>query len=391
MKQRPIRVLQLGSPAGLYGAERWILALVRHLDPAKVTSVVGVIRDVPGPAIPPLVMEAEALGLETLLIDAPGRINLAGVRELRQYILANKIDILHTHWYKTDMAGFLATRGTDCKIVSTPHGWSRDAGFFLQCYEMMDRMIFPFLDAVVPLSPELYKNLEKIPFLKQKMTLILNGVDITEIQTCTNVHPQLIQWKAQGFFIIGYIGQLIHRKGLDILFNALSILDKNVVWKLALIGDGVWRSFLKKRADELNISENVHFFGFQKHRLDYLNGFDVFVLPSRMEGIPRCLMEAMSKGIPVIASDIPGSRVLVDHEVTGFVYPRENCKELMELIKNILDPDNSIQIVKDNASRLIQKKYSAQRLAADYQKIYCRLIPKNLKRYLQYCRRMEDM
>jgi glycosyltransferase involved in cell wall biosynthesis len=375
MTHRPIRVLQLGSPAGLYGAERWILSLVRYLDPAKVMSVVGVIKDVPGSATPPLVMEAEALGLETLLIDAPGRINLAGVRELRQYILANKIDILHTHWYKTDMVGFLATRGTDCKIISTPHGWSRDAGFSLQCYEMMDRMIFPFLDAVIPLSAELYKNLEKIPFLKQKMTLIPNGVDLTEIQTCTTVHSQLLQWKDQGFFIIGYIGQLIHRKGLDILFNALSGVEKNVAWKLALIGDGVLRPFLQRRAEELNISENVKFFGFQKHRLEFLNGLDVFVLPSRLEGIPRCLMEAMSKRIPVIASDIPGSRVLVDHAVTGFLYPQENDQELMKLIQYMTHPDNSIQIITDNASRLIQNHYSAQRMAADYQNVYCNLIP----------------
>ncbi|MCF8114268.1 MAG: hypothetical protein K9K21_10515, partial [Desulfotignum sp.] len=105
MKQRPIRVLQLGSPAGLYGAERWILALVRHLDPAKVTSVVGVIKDFSGPTDPPLVREAAALGFHTVMIDAPGRINLSAVRRLRQYIFANKIDILHTHWYKTDMIG----------------------------------------------------------------------------------------------------------------------------------------------------------------------------------------------------------------------------------------------------------------------------------------------
>ncbi|MBG0780560.1 MAG: glycosyltransferase, partial [Desulfotignum balticum] len=129
MKQRPIRVLQLGSPAGLYGAERWILALVRHLDPAKVESVVGVIKDDPGKADPPLIREAAALGFQTVTINAPGRINLSAVRRLRQYIFANKIDILHTHWYKTDMIGFLAVMGTRCKIISTPHGWSKEAGF----------------------------------------------------------------------------------------------------------------------------------------------------------------------------------------------------------------------------------------------------------------------
>lgn len=370
MTHRPIRVLQLGSPAGLYGAERWILALVRHLDPAKVTSVVGAIKDVPGPAKPPLVLEAAALGFETLVIQAPGRINLSGVRKLRKYILANQIDILHTHWYKTDIIGLLSVMGTRCKIISTPHGWSRQAGFILKCYEMMDRMVFPFLDAVVPLSPDLYDRLEKIPFLKKKMTLIQNGVDITEIQSCTNIHPQLIQWKEQGMFVIGYIGQLIHRKGLDVLFDALSKLDKNLAWKLALVGDGPLRHYLETLTKQFEISDNVIFFGFQNHRLEFLNGFDVFVLPSRLEGIPRCLMEALAAQIPVISSDIPGSAELIKDGTTGYLFKSEDTDHLLQKITAVSTHYPEAKKMASTGKQAVCNDYSAGRMALAYERLY---------------------
>ena len=165
---KKIRVLQLGSPTGLYGAERWILALIKHLDPEKVESVVAVIKDAPS-LDAPLCREAESLGFHSHCIEAYGKVNFSAARRLRELIQKEDIDILHSHGYKTDLIGLLATRGTRCKIISTPHGWSKGGGFKLWCYEMMDRRIFPFLDGVVPLSEGLRDELRHIPGLGRKL------------------------------------------------------------------------------------------------------------------------------------------------------------------------------------------------------------------------------
>jgi|SRR3989339_215045 len=372
-KQSPIRVLQLGSPTGLYGAERWILALIKHLDPTKVESIVGVIKDAPE-LESPLIREAAAFGFTTIIIEAFGKANFSAVLKLRRYIIDNKIDILHTHWYKTDIIGFLATRGTPCKTVSTPHGWSRDSGFKLQSYEVMDRLMFPFLDAVAPLSPKLYDNLKKIPFLKKKLALIQNGVDTTEIEACKTVHPQLIEWKNQGFFILGYIGRLIHLKGLDILFNALSSLDKKLPWKLVLIGDGEQRTFLETLAQTLKISENVSFFGFQEERLEFLKGFDVFVLPSRSEGIPRCLMEALAANKPVISSDIPGSTELIIDGKTGYTFKSEDAEGLLQKINMVAAHYKEALKIASRGKDKIFSEYSANRMANNYEMLYKNII-----------------
>jgi glycosyltransferase involved in cell wall biosynthesis len=238
----------------------------------------------------------------------------------------------------------------------------------------MDRMIFPWLDAVVPLSPELYAGLEKKFFVKKKLTFIQNGVDIAEIQACKNVYPQLIQWKKQGFFIFGYIGQLIHRKGLDVLFNALSKLDKNLSWKLALVGDGPLRPFLEALAKELEIFENIMFFGFQDHRLEFLNGFDVFVLPSRLEGIPRCLMEALAAEKSVICSDIPGSAELIKDEKTGYIFKSEDADHLLQKIVAVTTHYPEAKKMASTGKKLVCNKYWAGRMALAYERLYTKVL-----------------
>ena len=80
---------------------------------------------------------------------------------------------------------------------------------------------------------------------------------------------------------------------------------------------GEQKAELQALARELGIENQVHFLGFRTDRLSLLKGFDVFVLPSTLEGIPRCLMEAMTAGIPIIASDIPGCNDLIKHEKTS--------------------------------------------------------------------------
>src|SRR5690242_10577653 len=109
---KPIKVLHLGSPSGLYGAERWIISLISHQDPGRVESLVGAVND-GGYADVPLCRMAQSRGFESVVIQGEGKVNLAAVRELRRYIIDNRIDILHTHFYKADLIGLLAARGTE--------------------------------------------------------------------------------------------------------------------------------------------------------------------------------------------------------------------------------------------------------------------------------------
>lgn len=363
--------MQLGSPTGMYGAERWIMALVNHLDPSEVESVVGVIKDDPKLEAP-LCLHAARAGFQTHVVEAMGKINWKAVRDLRAYITETKVDILHTHGYKMDIIGVLAACGTPCRVVATPHGWSVGAGLALQVYETIDRLAFALCDAVAPLSAKIYDELNRLPFLRRKLHLIRNAVDITEIDATHNVASEIAAWKEQGQYVVGYVGQLIPRKGLDVLlraFAALPVRDK----KLAIVGDGPHREELQRLAQQLGLDQDVRFFGFRSDRLALLKGFDVFVLPSLLEGIPRCLMEALAAEVAVIATDIPGCSDLIQHGSTGLLFRPGDVETLTEHLSALRTQEGREPFV-SNGRRHVVENYSAGAMARNYQALFRTLL-----------------
>jgi glycosyltransferase involved in cell wall biosynthesis len=363
----PLKVLHLGSPTGLYGAERWILALIKHLDPVEVESIVGVIKAPSHKA--PLLREAGSLGFNTVAFEAPGKMSISAIIKLHKFIKDNRIDIINTHFYKTDFLGLIAALGTGCKVISTPHGWSQEADIKLKFYEFLDRSAFPFMDAVVPLSEEIHRPLTHIPFLKKKLMLIENGVDVSEIDEVDKVDGHIQKWKEQGFFIIGYIGQLISRKNISTLLKALGN-NNSFKWRLILVGEGEQRKNLEQLAVDLKIDTNVHFLGYRKDRISLLKGFDVFVLPSFLEGIPRCLMEAMAANIPVIASNIAGCRDLITTGKNGILFEPGDHQVLARNIRMLRSNARLSHDLVGDAREVIEDKFSANRMADEYSILY---------------------
>jgi len=277
--------------------------------------------------------------------------------------------IVHTHGYKTDVLGLLATRGTECKIVSTPHGWTKQPDLKLWFYELVDRMILPFFDAVVPLSEGLYDGLRKTPGLNRVLHLIKNGVDISEIDLTKTIAEEILTWKRDGTFVIGYVGRLEPGKGLNVLIKAVKRLG-TLNWRLAIVGDGKQRVELGTLAEALGLKEKVHFFGFREERIAFLKGFDAFVLPSRSEGAPRCLMEAMAAGIPVIVTNIPGCRILVNDNKTGLVFEVDQIDQLTKKINMLIANTKKAKKIGLSGRLFIRESFSAERMAAEYNKLY---------------------
>ncbi len=364
-----LKVLQLGSPTGLYGAERWILALIKHLDPQKIETIVGVILDDPALEAP-LLKEAARLGFKTAAIKAIGRFNWEAVKKLRRLLKEEKIHVLHTHGYKQDLLGFLATRGLPTRIIATPHGWSKEPDFKLACYEALNRLVFYGLDRVVPLSRELYQGLWRLPGLKKKLLLIENAVDLHEIENVKEIPAEVKKVREKGYLVVGYIGQLIHRKGIDVLLNALTAPGLEDLF-LFVVGEGPLRGKLQHLAQQLGLADRVVFTGFRPDRLSFLRGFDFFVLPSRLEGIPRCLMEAMGMGKPVVASDIEGVRALIPEDGSGgLLFPKDDPQALAQKLI-LLKKDLALRRrLGRQAAEIVRQKFSASRMARAYENLY---------------------
>lgn len=365
---RPIRVLQLGSPTGLYGAERWILALIGHLPRPQIECWVGSIKDSPDLAVPLCGAAAQA-GFRTHVFESYGRLSRSAIKQIREFILANEIDILHTHGYKTDIIGVLAVRGTGCKIVATPHGWGASHGLRLKLYEKLDRVALRFFDTVVPLSREMFEGLQFLKRTSTKLRLIENGVDLAEIDLNRSIASDLISVKARGATIIGYVGRLERGKRLDTLIRALHRLPVQDKY-LCIVGEGPERAALEALARSLLDAHQYQFMGFRGDRIEIVRGFDVFVLPSGSEGVPRCLMEAMAVGVASIATDIPGCRELVIEGKTGLLFPVGSETKLVTQLQKLVDcPDRRVRIARTGEAH-VRTQFSARLMAGRYKEVY---------------------
>lgn len=360
----PIHVVQLIGSTGLYGAERWILALMRALDPALVQSTLINLVDAPE-EVSEVAVAARQRGLTAFDFYTGGKFNLFSAARMARWLCEHQVMVVHGHGFKSDFFGLLASRISGCKMMTTPHGWSVEKDWKLQMYEQFDRKLFRFMDVVCPLSPELANGLRN-DTLPSKVRLISNGVDIDEVR-----EAQKADVDGGNDFVVGFIGRLVPLKNVETLLNAMQLVQS---WRpqvrLKIVGAGPERVVLEQRAKDLGIGNQVDFLGFRDDAVALLKTFNLFVLPSLSEGIPRCVMEAMAAGVPVVASDIPGNRNLIKPNETGMLFPCWDSKGLATTVAYLMDHPQETTKMAECASRLVEKIFSNRTMAREYTKIY---------------------
>lgn len=168
-----------------------------------------------------------------------------------------------------------------------------------------------------------------------------------------------------------FVGRLHPQKGLDVLLKALRRLqDEGTEVGLTLVGDGPQKSQLEDLARALGIRPHVKFAGESGHVPDYLRDADVFVLPSRAEGVSNSLLEAMAQGLPVVVSGIPGNAEVVDDEKTGIVFHPDDVSSLAARLQSLLQDQTLRQKIGDAARRGIDARYTIGRIAERYIGVY---------------------
>jgi colanic acid/amylovoran biosynthesis glycosyltransferase len=153
---------------------------------------------------------------------------------------------------------------------------------------------------------------------------------------------KLKQYRNDNIFTILFVGRLDPIKGLSILLEAIKRLtNSGVDCRLDIVGDGPLNDLLLKKVEELGLIEKVVFNGAvgQDKIIDHYDRAHVLVISSFMEGIPVVLMEAMAKGLAVVATNVGGITELVENGSDGFVVPAGSVDHLYNALKRLADND----------------------------------------------------
>ena len=124
----------------------------------------------------------------------------------------------------------------------------------------------------------------------------------------------------------------------------------------------------------LSSKSAIEYLGFRNDRLTLLRDFDLFVMTSTLEGIPRCLMEACAMEIPVSAYDIAGIDQLITHKESGLLAPLNDSEQLMQDWQTMLDESEYARELASNAREFVQEHFSAQRVADEYYELFGQVV-----------------
>jgi len=163
------------------------------------------------------------------------------------------------------------------------------------------------------------------------------------------------------------VGRIVHQKGLDLAVHALSDL-KDLNWEWRIVGDGPEMNALKTLAAQLGISDRVIFQGWQS-RAELIQCYkhsNLFLFPSRHEGMPNAVLEAMASGLPVIASRIAGYEELVLDSETGLLVESENKEALRNALRDLLADPTLRQRMGAASRRRVEQHYSWENTARQY-------------------------
>src|SRR5260221_7110549 len=192
--------------------------------------------------------------------------------------------------------------------------------------------------------------------------VIANGVDLSAF-------PAVMRQERSPIALL-FVGRLHHQKGLDVLLPAIAALPsmlKEAV-RLEIVGDGPEAENLRKLAVSLNLTNQIHFHGWidrSQIQLCY-TGADIFVLPSRDEGMPNVLLEAMASALPVIATRVSGSDELVLPGETGLLVDVDDVLSLKDAIA-VLARDAHLRIDMGRSGRVrVESRFSWPAAAQSY-------------------------
>ena len=171
-----------------------------------------------------------------------------------------------------------------------------------------------------------------------------------------------------------FVGRLVGQKGLDVLFGALALMKDHQDWTLTIAGEGPLKDELALAAQQLGIGGRVTFRGWlERGQLPAVyKDADAFVLPSRDEGMPNAMLEAMAAGLPVIGSKVSGlEEVVVDGE-TGLLVPPEDVDRLNNALRHIIEDRDLTFKMGLAARKRVEERYSWQYAADAYMSELCR-------------------
>jgi glycosyltransferase involved in cell wall biosynthesis len=262
---------------------------------------------------------------------APHPSDLAALQAIRRYMhRAGPFDLIHGHSSKGGALARLATVGTRIPAFYTPHGlvtMDPQLARWKWLFYLSVELGLSFQTArIIAVSPEELRSAVQSGFGRERVIMVPNGVRPGELTP--RAHARLVLEVDGNTVVIGFVGRLVEQKAPDVLVRAFAAaVGANQNVRLAMIGGGPLDESLRVLARDLKLTDKIIWLG-ERDARGVMAGFDIFALASRKEGLPYVVLEAMTAGLPVVATTTSGVEILVTPGVNGSVVATDDVAAL---------------------------------------------------------------
>ncbi|MBF0510781.1 MAG: glycosyltransferase family 4 protein [Candidatus Omnitrophica bacterium] len=286
--------------------------------------------------------------------------------KIQNLIRKENIHIIHAQTRVTQVLGAFLSQITGVKMVTTCHGFFKPRWF---------RKTFPcWGQGVIAISKPVYNHLRgDFGILPDQIHLIANGIDLSRFSmTKPDQKRQLRQkWQMDDAPLIGIIARLSDVKGIDVLLKGMPLILKVIPKAMLIIaGEGPDEEYLQRITRDLLLEDHVRFMPTINKTHELLGAFDVFAMPSIMEGLGLSVIEAQACGIPVVASKVGGLIDLIEDGINGYLVPVNDPEALAGRIIDVLNTPQKAQLMAEAARDGVEQNFSAQRMTKETIKVY---------------------
>ncbi|ENZ78429.1 MULTISPECIES: glycosyltransferase [Ralstonia] len=311
---QPMRILLLTTGLKLGGAEQQVAALARQF--VALEHTVAVVSLTPGSdvALP------EAVTVVPLEMHKTPQSMVRALWKLRAFVRQWQPDIIHAHMVHANLlARVLAATGDMPPVICTAHSAREGGGLRMLGYRLTDR--WSHLNTHV--SPQgRQAMIEAGAVSSVRITVVPNGIDTAQFRPDTALRQRARE--ALGLQdstrLLINVGRLVKEKAQATLIDAFSQLEADSDTQLLIVGDGPLRGALEQQIRDRRLTGRIRLTGARSDIPALLNGADLFVLSSDIEGMPLALGEALACGLPVVATDAAGVAELLGEY--GEIVPR---------------------------------------------------------------------
>lgn len=303
---------------------------------------------------------------------------LSGLRRARKLVAEGSYDIVHVH---TPIAGFLVRaalrkRNKSPKVVYTAHGFhfhSSGTACRNRMFLEIERLAGRWTDALITINSEDYEAAKKFHIVSEQNLRYVPGIGIdldhysreaVTKEEQSHLQREILPDNPGCIFL--QVGEFIPRKRHADTLQAFSLLQGPAT--LLFAGSGPLQATMRNRAHSLGVASRVCFLGQRSDIPALMQLSDVVILPSAQEGLPRCVMEAMAMGKPVIGSNIRGTRDLLNNG-RGMLVPLGDVSALAAAMKILMDDPNA-GMAFGHAGQQAIADYQVQKVLLCHDEIY---------------------